>query len=244
VGTGSDVASAKTIQITYQPRDLMPYAPVQLAAEWDAADLKVSFARRTRYGGNMQDGTGIVPLNEETEAYEMDVYDSTGDTVKRTIKLDLGANPVANPAITYAAIDIATDFPAAIHEITVAIYQLGKLGRGFGTKKTLPIKGTASPTSRFWGASASTTLTEEEVIDLGFQDIATDLNNTVTYDCTGGKYPYYAYPASFGTPAHVLVNSLPFSDFAVATETVGGVSYHVIRFNRLQHGAVIPVQWA
>lgn len=244
VGTGTDVALAKIVKITYAPRDLMPYAPVQLSAAWNVADIQVSFQRRTRYGGNMVDGTGLVPLNETTEAFEMDVYDAGGN-VLRTIKVDLGPTPAPNevPSITYPAAQIAADFPSAINTITVAVYQIGKLGRGFGNKKTLVIHGTASPTSRFWGVSPNATLTEAQVIGLGFQDLNTDFVNSVSYDCAGGNYPYYAYPATFGIPAHVLVNSLPFSDFTVTVETVGGVSYNVIRFNRIQHGTGIPVAW-
>jgi hypothetical protein len=242
VGTGMDVATAKVVKITYVPRDLMPYAPVQVSAAWDVADLKISFQRRTRFGGNMQDGTGVVPLNEKTEAYEVDVYDGSGNVI-RTLSTDFGVTPTANPFVNYPAVMIAEDFSSAISQITVAIYQMGIVGRGFGTKATLGIAGTASPTSRFWGASANTTLTETEVETLGFQDLSTNFTNSVTYDCTGGKYPYYAYPASFGTPSHVLVNSLPFSDFTVSTQTVAGISFKVIRFNRIQHGTGIPVTW-
>lgn len=100
---------------------------------------------------------------------------------------------------------------------------------------------------RYWGASASESLDDAAILALA-SEFATGFVKAVTYDCTGGKYPYYAYPASFGVPAAVTVGGLAFSDFAVATQSFTNahghaVSYHVLRFNGLQHGAAIQVVW-
>lgn len=241
VGKGRSVTNAVTKSLTYKACDLMPYAPVGLSAEWSGSDIKVNFQRRTRYNGNMADGTGVVPLNEKFERYEMDIY--RDDEVVRTVSVDNGATPVTNPFITYTGGDIGSDFTEQPSTLEVELFQLGIAGRGFGTKATLLVTGTASPTSRFWGASASTSLTESEILALSGHDLADDFKVSVTYDCTGGKYPYYCYPATYGTPASVKVNGLPFSAFTVTTQTVGGDSYRVIRFDNIQHGDAIPTDW-
>jgi len=244
VGTGMDVGTAIVTQITYEPRDLMPYAPCQLDAAWSGADIRLTFQRRTRYGGEMMDGTGTVPLNETKEAYEIDIYDpDTGDVV-RTLSVDNGTTPVDFPYVIYSAADVAADFTSELTEITFEVYQLGITGRGFGTKKTITISGTPSPTARYWGASALASLAESDILALSDTDLATTFDNTVTYNCSGSKYFYFCYPATFGTPDHVVVNGLPFSAFSVTTVSVGGTSYNVLRSDTLQSGASIPVTWA
>lgn len=54
---------------------------------------------------------------------------------------------------------------------------------------------------RHWGASSLETLDDANIIGLGSSEFATNFNKAVSYDCTGGKYPYLAYPASFGAPS-------------------------------------------
>ncbi|MFC0407904.1 hypothetical protein [Roseomonas elaeocarpi] len=102
----------------------------------------------------------------------------------------------------------------------------------------------------YWGTSAKATLTSADILALGNSAFATGLGSrSVTYDATGGKYPFYAYPASFGTPAAVTVGGLGFSDFSVTdqafTNASGATStYRVLRFNTIQNGSAIKVVWA
>lgn len=101
---------------------------------------------------------------------------------------------------------------------------------------------------RYWGVSTSTSLNSAGILALS-NEFATSKAKSITYNATGGRYIYYAYPASFGAIASVLVNGLAFSDF---TETLVNFtnasgfteSYRVLRFNSLQNGASIPVVWA
>lgn len=101
---------------------------------------------------------------------------------------------------------------------------------------------------RYWGVSASTSLDDAGILALGGSEFATNFNKAVSYDATGGKYPYYAYPATFGVPASVTVGGLAFSDFDTATQSFTNASghtesYHVLRFNNIQSGANIQVVW-
>jgi hypothetical protein len=80
-------------------------------------------------------------------------------------------------------------------------------------------------------------------------EFASNFDKAVSYDCTGGKYPYIAYPASFGRPSAVTVGGLAFSDFIVATQDFTNASgfvssYLVIRLFNLQTGAKISTVWA
>jgi hypothetical protein len=102
---------------------------------------------------------------------------------------------------------------------------------------------------RYWGASALTTLDDENIIGLGSSEFSSNFNKAITYDCTGGKFPYICYPASFGTPSAVTVGGLAFSDLKVTAQEFTNASgftdtYNVVRFNGIQTGANIAVVWA
>ncbi len=101
---------------------------------------------------------------------------------------------------------------------------------------------------RYWGVNAATSLDTAAILALGNSEFATNFNKAAIYDATGGKYPYFAYPATFGIPSQVTVGGLAFSDFNVATQSFTNSSgftenYHVIRFNNIQSGANISVVW-
>ena len=103
---------------------------------------------------------------------------------------------------------------------------------------------------RYWGVSALETLTSAEIIALGGSEFATSFDKSVVYDCSAGDvYPYYAFPAAWGTPSNVTVGGLAFSAFTVTTQSFTNASgytssYNVIRFNGVQSGANISVVWA
>lgn len=100
---------------------------------------------------------------------------------------------------------------------------------------------------RYWGESANTTLTPTEVQTLLQHDLDNTLDTTVIYDCRGGKYPYYVVPASFGPPSQVLVNSMLFTAYTTSDITLNvngsNVAYKMYRFNYIQTGYPIEVQW-
>lgn len=101
---------------------------------------------------------------------------------------------------------------------------------------------------RYWGASSLDTLTDADILGLGGSEFATSFPKTVSYDCSGGKYPYLVYPAAWGSPSSVTVGGLAFSDFTVATQDFTNASgftesYNVVRFNGVQTGPNIQVVW-
>lgn len=48
-----------------------PWAPNYFRRNVDGSNIRIRWERRTRLGGEMRDGTNVIPLNEETETYEL-----------------------------------------------------------------------------------------------------------------------------------------------------------------------------
>lgn len=108
-----------------------PRAPVFLTAARSGDDVVLSWTRRARFGGDdWKDGTEEVPLNEEKEAYDVEVLN--GSTVVRTF------TDVAAATLTYAAADLMADFGGAVPAaLTWRVFQKSALvGRGYGTQTT------------------------------------------------------------------------------------------------------------
>jgi hypothetical protein len=120
---------------------------------------------------------------------------------------------------------------------------------GDGTNTTNASTSLSFLSKRYWGVSASTTLTDAQIIALGGSELTSSKSKTVTYDATGGRYPYYCYPAALGALTNVTVNNLSFSDYTVVTRAFvnasgSSVSYNIVRFNNIQNGSSIAVSWA
>jgi hypothetical protein len=114
-------------------RDLKPYAPWAVKATISSGDIVLTWARRTRIGGEWKDGTGTVPLGEASEAYEVDILAEPGGAVLRTLES-------ASESATYAAADIATDFGTLPATLSLAVYQLSEVaGRGFPRVVTVEV---------------------------------------------------------------------------------------------------------
>lgn len=54
--------------------DLRPYSVVNIASSRAGGNVTLTWDRRTRFNGELLDGTGTVPLNEVTEEYEVEYY--------------------------------------------------------------------------------------------------------------------------------------------------------------------------
>lgn len=116
--------------------DLKPYAPVSQAAAPSGNDIDFTWERRTRVGGGLKDGVGGVPLNEDTESYEIDIFDSPSGSVVRTI------TGISTTSVTYTSAQQTTDgFTPPLSQITIEIYQISaQVGRGFTKEVTLDVE--------------------------------------------------------------------------------------------------------
>ena len=125
---------ANIVPFTFHGRDMMPYAPVNAVRTHVGSDGVMTWQRRTRIGGLMEDGTDTVPFSEATEAYEVYLMRTEADAVgfdptnpSTYMRAFLG---LTAPTVTYTAAMMAADgFTPATDTVYAAIYQLSRSGR-------------------------------------------------------------------------------------------------------------------
>lgn len=119
-----DPSTASEIDLTFSGATLKPYAAARVAANFDGTDWTFTVIRRTRLGGAWVGGTTI-PLSENSEAYDLEIY--SGSTLKRTLKL-VGTN-----VASWTNAMQVTDFGATQStKPSLIAYQLSDaVGRGF-----------------------------------------------------------------------------------------------------------------
>lgn len=133
VTAGTLPSSAPVTTQTFQGRDQMPYAPVQVAATFSGSDVVLTWNRRNRLTGNLVASVADYLLNEQAESYSIDIYDALAETVVRTLT-------ATSPTVTYTAAEITADFGGAITTLNVSVYQLSAtVGRGFARLDSLEI---------------------------------------------------------------------------------------------------------
>jgi hypothetical protein len=124
VTIGSTLGATTAQDFTYTARALKPYAPSHVVGSRDGSgNLTIGWKRRTRIGGDWRDAVDI-PLSEESERYEVEIFQ--GVTLKRTI------TGLTSPSASYTAAQQVTDFGSAQSSVSVKVYQLSAaIGRGY-----------------------------------------------------------------------------------------------------------------
>lgn len=119
---GRDPELAPEIDVSFEGQSLKPYAPARVKWTTDGTDLFGEIIRRTRVGGSWNGGSTI-PLSENSEAYEVDVYN--GVTFKRTIS-------ATTNTFTITAAMLSADGLSLTSRPNVQVYQISDtVGRGF-----------------------------------------------------------------------------------------------------------------
>lgn len=101
---------------------------------------------------------------------------------------------------------------------------------------------------KYWGTSASATLTNANILALTGNTWADSrAMNATNFDCTGGKYPYYVIPTSIASGLEWWVGGLKNTDVTSSvinlTNASGATeSYTVFRLNNIQTG-VLSIQF-
>ena len=100
----------------------------------------------------------------------------------------------------------------------------------------------------FWGSSVKSSIGGGDVLNFT-KILGNDRYNKLTYNNLNGEYIYYVIPASYGTIQHVFVNNMSFSDFTYTplrlnNDMAHTEDYLVYRFNNIQYGTNILVEWA
>lgn len=106
---------------TPKPTAFRTYAPTHLKEEYLSDRINLSWIRRNRFGADPWEQSEV-PMSEEVEAYEVDIYD--GPTVVRTIS-------TTSPSATYSQTQQIEDFGTEQTLLSWRVYQLSATyGRG------------------------------------------------------------------------------------------------------------------
>lgn len=128
---GEDPERAVTIRFTNNAVGLKPLSAVHITATRDSLDdIDIDWKRRSRIGKAYLQNV-VLPIGEDTEAYEIDILDGVGDVV-RTIK------PLTTTFANYSASQQITDFGSVQSSVDIEIFQISaQVGRGFPGKATV-----------------------------------------------------------------------------------------------------------
>jgi hypothetical protein len=96
------------------------------------SQLQVTMVSGT--GGELIDGSGEVPLAEDSEEYELEILDGPGGAVLRT------ETGITTTSFTYTSGMQSADFGGAQTELSFVVYQISaQVGRGFPGERTVEI---------------------------------------------------------------------------------------------------------
>jgi len=126
VSAGQKLSAVVSKTITPMGVALKPLSPVDARANRDSTNTVLTWRRRTRLSSRI---TGPLawsaPLGEAAESYEVEVWDSTYTTLKRTLT-------ASTQTATYTSANQVTDFGSNQTVLYLRIYQLSAtVGRGY-----------------------------------------------------------------------------------------------------------------
>ncbi len=127
---GTTIEENFNVPFTYNGIDLRPYSVSELVAVTSTGDVISTWTRRTRFNGQLLDGIGTVPLNEDSESYDIDYINPSGGALFRT-------KTVTSETDTYTAAEQSTDGVGAT--VTIRVFQNSATfpgGRGLVTEIT------------------------------------------------------------------------------------------------------------
>jgi hypothetical protein len=121
---------AVAFDVTAGTATLKPLAPVSLKARREAGGVRISWIRRTRFGGDNWE-LSEVPLNEESEAYQIEILG--GAAVKR-------AFTEATASLFYTASQENADFGGPQTSLSMRILQISaSAGPGHAAEQSVPV---------------------------------------------------------------------------------------------------------
>lgn len=128
---GGFVADAVDVTLTYAAVALKPYAPVLLGGGRDAAgNITLNWVRRGRIAGEWTDYADV-PLGEDAESYEIEIWTAGYATLKRTLT-------AGTTTVSYTSAQQTTDFGSNQATVYCRVYQLSaSVGRGYKLEGTV-----------------------------------------------------------------------------------------------------------
>lgn len=100
---------------------------------------------------------------------------------------------------------------------------------------------------RYAGESEKTELTDADIQALRFNDLSRSRSQTRTFNCSGGKYFYFAIPTRYCNGIKFVVGGLSYSDLVITTRDFVNKlgfteSYNIYRSGNIQTGSEIKVE--
>jgi len=127
VGVSQTLDDATAVPFVSGGRSLMPRAPWNTRTSLSGSDILIMADRRSRIENESAISfvSDTMALNEDAEAYQIDIFDTDGATLLRTL------SGTSLPMV-YAAADIVSDFGSTPATLWLAVYQMSaQVGRGF-----------------------------------------------------------------------------------------------------------------
>lgn len=152
---GQNPLDAVQASFTWTGRSLKPLSPAHLSAiPQPNGDLYVTWVRRARVNGQWLDMIDV-PLDETTEAYDLEFLDGT--TVKKTL-ID------TTPPYLYTASALLADFGGYPSTVNVNVYQKSaSVGRGFPASASVATANVTTLLLHMNGTDASTSFPDASV---------------------------------------------------------------------------------
>jgi hypothetical protein len=126
VGSGTDVTQYSPETYINSGDTLLPLAPWNVRASRSTTNSVFTWSRRSRLAHELVDSVSSVPLNEESELYEVDILDLTTGAVVRTV------TGLTSATYTYSDANATTDgYTTPPTQVRLKVYQIsGVVGRG------------------------------------------------------------------------------------------------------------------
>ena len=126
VGSGTSVDLYEPELYLNEGDTLLPLAPWNVRADRVSTDTVITWDRRSRIAHVIVDGTGDVPLNEASEAYEIDILDLNTGAVVRTV------TGITSETYSYSDANATTDgYTTPPTRVRLKVYQISAVvGRG------------------------------------------------------------------------------------------------------------------
>jgi hypothetical protein len=131
VSFGRSISSAMAIPFANTAVGLKPFSPTDLrAARAAGGDITLTWKRRSRLSSRFLAPGVEIPLGEESESYDVEIWDSTYTTLKRTF------SGLTAPSATYTSAQQVADFGGNQPMVYARVYQRSaSVGRGYALQQ-------------------------------------------------------------------------------------------------------------
>lgn len=134
VNVGEFIEEVNPQEITLRGNSMKPHHPHRIRAERAGDDLVISWLRRDRFGGD-RDDSWENPIFNDSEIYDLDIFDEPGGLLLRTVTGITSRNWV------YSEADQVSDgHMTPMKTVTIKLYRVSlQVGRGFSREVTLSV---------------------------------------------------------------------------------------------------------